>query len=88
MERHLLQEKIIDGLRDLPDDKVFTVLDFIGYLKFLVNRQISDTSESSKKEWEEATESLLSLSGMFSSGTGDMAGHHDDYLYGSKTNEL
>lgn len=83
-----LQEKIITEIMDLPEDKIQMLVDFIGYLKFLHNRQSDKSFEISETAWEQTTEELIALSGICSSSSGDLSDRHDEYLYGSLGDEI
>jgi len=77
------KKRIIDELRDLPDEEMPKLLDIIHYLKEGI------LSDKKKKEMKERSESLLNLEDIaVETGISDLAEHHDHYLYGvPKKNE-
>lgn len=80
-------DEIIKGIKELPDDKVRTVIEFFRYLIFTTKEKSSRQVRTSSLEWKHATQELLSLSGIGSSGLGDLASRHDEYLYGKIRDE-
>jgi len=75
--KHNYKKRIIDELRDLPDEDMPKLLDIIHYLKEGI------LSDRKKKETKESSESLLNLEDIaVETGISDLAEHHDHYLYG------
>jgi len=91
MEASVLKQEtineILDGIKELPEDKVQTLMDFFRYLIATTKKKSEQKVRVSSSAWKQATEDLLSLSGIGSSGLGDLASKHDDYLYGKIKNE-
>jgi hypothetical protein len=79
MEKALLREKVIAEIMNLPDDKIQMLVDFIGYLNFMQNKQ---TVQPSETEWKKAIEELIALSGIGESNSGDLADNHEGEIYG------
>ena len=91
MESSLLRkqtiDEIINGINELPEDEVQTLIDFFRYLISTTKKKSSQRIKVSSSAWKQATEELLSLSGIGSSGLGDLASKHDEYLYRKIINE-
>lgn len=77
-----LQNEIVENFKDLKEDNIRKVLDFVLTLKALLKEKVSDyTSESEPN----TTELLLEFgNGLFDGedSPSDTAAQHDKYLYG------
>lgn len=80
-------DEIIDGIKDLPEDKVQSLMDFFRYLISTSAKKTKQKNRVSSSAWKQATEELLSISGIGSSGLGDLSSRHDEYLYGKMKHE-
>ena len=91
MESSILKKEIIDeiinGINELPEEKVQTLMDFFRHLISSTKDKSEQKIKVSSSVWDQTTEELLSLSGVGSSGLGDLASKHDEYLYGRIKNE-
>ena len=75
-------DEIINGIDELPEDKVQTLIDFFRYLISTSAKKSEQKIRVSSSALKQATEELLSISGIGSSGLGDLSSKHDEYLYG------
>ena len=80
-------EEIIDGIKELPEDKIQSLMDFFRYLISTTVKKSEPKITVSSSAWKQATEELLSISGIGSSGLGDLSSKHDEYLYGKMNHE-
>jgi hypothetical protein len=91
MEGSVLKQEtineILDGIKELPEDKVQTLMDFFRYLIATSAKKTKQKIRVSSATWKQATEELLSISGIGSSGLGDLSSKHDEYLYGKMNHE-
>ena len=91
MESSVLKKETIDeitnGINELPEEKVKTLVDFFRYLISTIPKKSEQKIMVSSSAWKQATEELLSISGIGSSGIGDLSGKHDEYLYGKMKHE-
>jgi len=71
------EKKLIEELKELPDEDIPKFLNMIHYLKEGL------LSDRKKKETKENKESLLNVEDIaVETGISDLAEHHDHYLYG------
>lgn len=85
MEGSVLKQEtineIIDGIKELPEDRVQTLIDFFRFLISTTKKKSGQKSKVSSSSWKQATEELLSLSGIGSSGLGDLSSKQDEYYW-------